>query len=48
MTDSTALPTRDRIPAVGCRPVQAVPGSVLWGRLELRRDTDYLRWLHRP
>lgn len=27
---------------------QAVPGSVLWRRLELQGDTDHLRWLRRP
>ena len=34
--------------AVGCHPSQAVPGSVLWRRLELQGETEYLRWLHRP
>jgi LmbE family N-acetylglucosaminyl deacetylase len=27
---------------------QAIPGSVLWRRLELLGDTEHLRWLHRP
>ena len=34
--------------AVGCHPSQAVPGSVLWRRLELQGDTEHLRWLRRP
>ena len=34
--------------AVECHPSQAVPGSVLWRRLELQGDTEHLRWLHRP
>lgn len=33
--------------AVECHPSQAVPGSVLWRRLELQGDTEHLRWLHR-
>ena len=33
--------------AVDCHPSQAVPGSVLWRRLELQGDTEHLRWLRR-
>ena len=32
--------------AVACHPSQAVPGSVLWRRLELTGDREYLR--HQP
>jgi LmbE family N-acetylglucosaminyl deacetylase len=31
--------------AVACHPSQAVPGSVLWRRLELLGDQEHLRWL---
>lgn len=31
--------------AIACHPSQAVPGSVLWRRLELLADTEHLRWL---
>lgn len=31
--------------AVACHPSQAVPGSVLWRRLDLLKDREYLRWL---
>ena len=34
--------------AVGCHPSQAVPGSVLWRRLELLGDDEHLLWLRRP
>ncbi|AVZ40613.1 MULTISPECIES: PIG-L family deacetylase [unclassified Dietzia] len=34
--------------AVDCHPSQAVPGSVLWRRLELQGNTEHLRWLRRP
>ena len=34
--------------AVACHPSQAVPGSLLWRRLELLGDIEYLRWLRRP
>lgn len=34
--------------AIEEHPSQAVPGSVLWRRLELQQDTEHLRWLHRP
>lgn len=33
--------------AVDCHPSQAVPGSVLWRRLELLGDHEHLRWLRR-
>lgn len=36
--------TRQR-DAVGCHPSQAVPGSVMWRRLELLGDHEHLRWL---
>jgi LmbE family N-acetylglucosaminyl deacetylase len=32
--------------AVACHPSQAVPGSVLWRRLELLGPREHLRWLH--
>lgn len=39
---------RDRqLAAVACHPSQAVPGSVLWRRLELLADAEHLRWLRR-
>lgn len=31
--------------AVACHPSQAIPGSVLWRRLALLQDLEYLRWL---
>jgi LmbE family N-acetylglucosaminyl deacetylase len=34
--------------AIAAHASQAVPGSVLWRRLELLGDHEYLRWLHRP
>ena len=34
--------------AVARHPSQAVPGSVLWRRLELLGDHEHLRWLVRP
>ena len=34
--------------AVDRHPSQAVPGSVLWRRLELQGNTEHLRWLRRP
>lgn len=37
--------TRQRT-AVACHPSQAVPGSVLWRRLELLGDHEHLRWVH--
>lgn len=33
--------------AVDCHPSQAVPGSVLWRRLDLLGNTEHLRWLRR-
>ncbi|HYN29137.1 MAG TPA: PIG-L deacetylase family protein [Dermatophilaceae bacterium] len=33
--------------AVACHPSQAVPGSVLWRRLDLQGDAEHLRWLRR-
>lgn len=37
-----------QLDAVTCHPSQAVPGSVLWRRLELLGDVEHLRWLRRP
>ncbi len=34
--------------AIAAHASQAVPGSVLWRRLELLEDREHLRWLHRP
>ncbi len=34
--------------AVACHPSQAVPGSVLWRRLDLLDDREHLRWLRKP
>jgi LmbE family N-acetylglucosaminyl deacetylase len=34
--------------AIAAHVSQAVPGSVLWRRLELLEDREHLRWLHRP
>ena len=51
MSDIDLILTVDRTAqrtAVGCHPSQAVPGSVLWRRLELQGDTEHLRWLGRP
>ena len=31
-----------------CHPSQAVPESLLWRRLDLLGDHEYLRWLRRP
>jgi N-acetylglucosamine malate deacetylase 2 len=40
---------RDRqLAAVRAHPSQAVPGSVLWRRLELLGDREYLTWLVPP
>ncbi|HEX6196003.1 MAG TPA: PIG-L deacetylase family protein [Jiangellaceae bacterium] len=33
--------------AVRCHPSQAVPGSVMWRRIELLGDEEHLRWLRR-
>jgi LmbE family N-acetylglucosaminyl deacetylase len=38
--------TRQRA-AVAAHPSQAVPGSVLWRRLDLLGDREHLRWLRR-
>lgn len=37
-----------QLSAVNAHPSQAVPGSVLWRRLELLADVEHLMWLHRP
>jgi len=37
-----------QLAAVACHPSQAVPGSLLWRRLDLLGDHEYLRWLRRP
>lgn len=34
--------------AIACHASQAVPGSVLWRRLELQGTTETLRWLRPP
>lgn len=34
--------------AIAAHASQAVPGSVLWRRLELLGDHEFLRWLHHP
>lgn len=34
-----------QLKAIGCHPSQAVPGSVMWRRLELLEDKEHLRWL---
>jgi N-acetylglucosamine malate deacetylase 2 len=37
-----------QLKAVECHPSQAVPGSVMWRRIELLGDREHLRWLRRP
>lgn len=37
-----------QLAAVNAHPSQAVPGSVLWRRLELLGGVEHLMWLHRP
>src|SRR5450759_4927750 len=37
-----------QLAAVACHPSQAVPGSLLWRRLDLLGETESLRWLRRP
>ncbi|WP_088287893.1 PIG-L deacetylase family protein [Kineosporia sp. A_224] len=37
-----------QLEAVAAHPSQAVPGSVLWRRLDLLGPVEHLRWLHRP
>lgn len=39
--------TRQRA-AIACHPSQAVPGSLLWRRLELLGGHEHLRWLRHP
>lgn len=36
-----------QLQAVACHPSQAVPGSVMWRRIELLGDREHLRWLRR-
>lgn len=46
--DLTVRVRRDRqLDAVRAHPSQAVPGSVLWRRLELLGDVEHLVWLRR-
>ena len=45
---TTALRPRERqLQAVACHPSQALPGSVLWRRLELLGDHEHLRYLRK-
>ena len=37
-----------QLEAVACHPSQAIPGSVLWRRLELLGDYEHLRFLQQP
>ena len=37
-----------QLEAIRCHPSQAVPGSVLWRRLQLLGDREHLRWLRTP
>ena len=49
--DVDVVVTLDRtrqLAAVACHPSQAVPGSLLWRRLELLGDVENLRWLRPP
>jgi len=49
--DIDLVVTLDRtrqLAAVACHPSQAVPGSLLWRRLDLLGDREYLRWPRRP
>ncbi len=39
------LDRTSQLAAVACHPSQAVPGSLLWRRLELLGDDENLRWL---
>ena len=51
MSEIDLILTVDRtaqLSAVDCHPSQAVPGSVLWRRLDLQGDTELLRWLRQP
>lgn len=38
----------DQIEAIRCHESQAVDNPVLWRRLELQGDREFLRWIHRP
>jgi len=40
-----AVAREHQLDAVTCHPSQAVPGSVLWRRLELLGGLEHLRWL---
>ena len=49
--DIDLVVTLDRtrqLDAVACHPSQAIPGSLLWRRLDLLGDIENLRWLRRP
>jgi len=39
------LDRTSQLAAVACHPSQAVPGSLLWRRLEIQGDFENLRWL---
>jgi N-acetylglucosamine malate deacetylase 2 len=48
--DIDLVVTLDRtrqLAAVTCHPSQAIPGSLLWRRLDLLGDTEFLCWLRR-
>ncbi len=36
-----------QLAAISCHPSQAVPGSLLWRRLELLGEHEHLRWIRR-
>jgi LmbE family N-acetylglucosaminyl deacetylase len=42
------LDRTSQLAAVACHPSQAVPGSLLWRRLELLGDIENLPWLRPP
>ncbi|MFZ5870528.1 MAG: PIG-L deacetylase family protein [Actinomycetota bacterium] len=44
---AVAVDRATQLQAVACHPSQAVPGSVMWRRIELLGDREHLRWLRR-